>query len=116
MDTCQLSKEGPLVGSTLNQDSLFPLFVHGLVYSQCLDYVVDGRLCLCVASDALCFGHVGLPEEELMQQGVNGVRALHHHHVTPLLDDFEKCKQENLVAEGKKNEGKCYATVQSQRF
>ena len=61
MDTCQLSKDGPLIGSTLNQDSLFWLFVHSLVYSQCLDYVVVGSLCLCVAFDALCFGHVGLP-------------------------------------------------------
>ena len=46
-----------------------------------------------------------------MQEGVNGVRALHHYHVTSLLDDFEKCKQENLVAEEKLRKVLYYSRV-----
>lgn len=34
------------------------------------------------------FGHVGLPQKELMQEGVDRVGTLHHNHVTSFINDF----------------------------
>lgn len=58
--------------------------------------VTEDNSLLPVCVVAVFFGHVRLPEKELMEESVDGVGTLHHDHVTPLLNDFEKGKEEDL--------------------
>lgn len=50
----------------------------------------------CYRGNRVFFGSVGLPEEKLVQERVDRLGAFHHHHVTALLDHFQKPKQEDL--------------------
>lgn len=42
------------------------------------------------------FGGVRLPQEELVQQGVDRLWALHHYHVAAFLYDFQEGEQKDL--------------------
>lgn len=64
------------------------LFVHWLADFQSLACVTESCCLLCVCLVAGLFGHVRLPQKELVEESVDGVRTLHHDHVTSFLDDF----------------------------
>lgn len=67
--------------------------------TECLDGRCGSVCCSltgCYRGNCVLFGSVGLPEEKLMQEGVDCLRAFHHHHVTAFLDHFQKRKQEDL--------------------
>lgn len=49
------------------------------------------------------FRHVGLPQEELVQEGVDRVGTLHHNHVTSFINDFQECEQKDLEKKKKKD-------------
>lgn len=54
-----------------------------------------------------------------MEEGVDGVRTLHHDHVTSFLNDFQECKQEDLETEPKINAehyNRYYYSIKTQYF
>lgn len=94
----KLLKKGLLPGSatTKKKEHLWRLFVHRLVVLQCGQGLTDGNCLLHVCLAAALFGHVRLPQKELVEERVDRVWTLHHDHVTSFLYDFEECKQKDL--------------------